>query len=150
MKGYSVYNAIQQLKDQGFKKAAVARQLDINRRTVDRYWDMSVDEYEAMKSDVRRKQALDEYQQTILNWLGDYPSISSAQVCDWLKENYDAYFSERTVSRYVKELREEFTARLTVLLLVHPFTNRRHRYRVLGCFAKPSTYDTRRCERRID
>ena len=61
MKGYSVYNAIQQLKDQGFKKAAVARQLEINRRTVDRYWNMSVNEYEAMRSEVRRKQALDEY-----------------------------------------------------------------------------------------
>ena len=33
MKGYSVYNAIKQLKDQDFKKAVVARQLDINRRT---------------------------------------------------------------------------------------------------------------------
>lgn len=33
MKGYSVYNAIQQLKAKGFKKATVARQLDINRRT---------------------------------------------------------------------------------------------------------------------
>lgn len=107
MKGYSVYNAIKQLKDQGFKKAAVARQLNINRRTVDRYWDMSVDEYEAMKSEVRRKQALDEYRDAILGWLSDYPSISSAQILDWLKENYDEDFSERTVSRYVRELREE-------------------------------------------
>lgn len=108
MKGYSVYNAIQQLKAKGFKKATVARQLDINRRTVDRYWDMSVDEYEARHSDVRRKQSMDEYQKTIIDWLTSYPSLSSAQVCDWLKENYDAYFSERTVSRYVKELREKF------------------------------------------
>lgn len=111
MKGYSVYNAIKQLKDQGFKKAAVARQLDINRRTVDRYWDMSVDEYEAMKSEVRRKQALDKYQDAILGWLKDYPSISSAQILDWLKENYDEDFSERTVSRYVRDLREEHNIR---------------------------------------
>ena len=48
MKGYSVYNSIQQLKGQGFKKAAVACKLEINRRTVDRYWDMSVDEYQEM------------------------------------------------------------------------------------------------------
>ena len=46
MKGYSVYNAIQQLKERGFKKASVARQLNLNRRTVIRYWDMSVEEYE--------------------------------------------------------------------------------------------------------
>ncbi len=43
MKGYSVYHSIKQLKDQGFKKAAVARSFGINRRTVDRYWDMSLD-----------------------------------------------------------------------------------------------------------
>lgn len=98
MKDYSVYNAIQQLKAKGFKKVTVARQLDINRRTVDRYWDVSVDEYEARHSDVRRKQSMDEYQKTIIDWLTSYPSLSSAQVCDWLKENYDAYFSERTVS----------------------------------------------------
>lgn len=108
MKGYSVYNAIQQLKAKGFKKATVARQLDINRRTVNKYWDMSVDEYEAIRSDVCRKQSMDEYQKTIIDWLTEYPSLTSAQVCDWLKEHYDAYFSERTVSRYVKELREEY------------------------------------------
>ena len=46
MKGYSVYNAIQQLKERGFKKATVAKQLGINRRTVDRYWNMSVERYD--------------------------------------------------------------------------------------------------------
>ena len=108
MKGYAVYSEIQQLKSQGFKRATVANFLSINRRTVDRYWDMAIDEYEAMRSDVCRKQSLDEYQQTILGWLTDYPSISSAQVCDWLKENYEAEFSERTVSRYVKDLRDTY------------------------------------------
>ena len=47
MKGYRVYNSIKQLKDMGFKRAAVAAQLQINRRTVDRYWTMTADEYEA-------------------------------------------------------------------------------------------------------
>ena len=108
MKGYSVYNAIQQLKAKGFKKASVARQLDINRRTVNKYWDMSVDEYEARHSDVCRKQSMDAYQKAIIDWLTEYPSLSSAQICDWLKEHYDAYFSERTVSRYVKDIREEY------------------------------------------
>lgn len=44
MKGYLVYSQIQQLKEKGFKKANVAKQLGINRRTVDRYWNMSADE----------------------------------------------------------------------------------------------------------
>ena len=106
MKGYSVYQSIKQLKDQGFKKAAVARRLGINRRTVDRYWDMSVDEYQEMHTKVKRKQSLDDYKEAILGWINEFPDISAAQICDWIKENYDQDFSGRTVSRYVKELRE--------------------------------------------
>ena len=106
MKGYSVYNAIQQLKEQGFKKAAVARQLSINRRTVDRYWDMPVDEYQSMHTEIRKCQYLDEYRDTIIGWIEDYPDMSAAQICDWLKENYEVDFKDRTVSRYVSELRK--------------------------------------------
>jgi len=47
MKGYKVYSKIQQLKSLGFKRAAVAKQLKANWRTVDRYWDMSPEEFEA-------------------------------------------------------------------------------------------------------
>jgi hypothetical protein len=54
MKGYRVYNSIQQLKDMGFKRAAVAAQLQINRRTVDRYWTMTADEYEAQQQALKR------------------------------------------------------------------------------------------------
>ena len=106
MKGYSVYNAIQQLKEQGFRKAAVARQLSINRRTVDRYWDMPVDEYQSMHTEIRKCQYLDEYRDTIIGWIEDYPDMSAAQICDWLKENYEVDFKDRTVSRYVSELRK--------------------------------------------
>lgn len=106
MKGYSVYNEIMQLKELGFKKAQVASQLEINRRTVDRYWNMSVDDYQSMLSSVRRKQALDEYRDTIIGWLKEFPKVSASQITDWLKEDYSAFFKGRTVSRYVKELRE--------------------------------------------
>lgn len=36
------------------------------------------------------------------------PNAKRSKVCDWLKEHYNACFSERTVSRYVKSLREEY------------------------------------------
>lgn len=105
MKGYRVYSQIQQLKEKGFKKANVAKQLGINRRTVDRYWNMLADEYEANANQICRMKLLDEYGDNILLWLKSYPTLSAAQVCDWLKEHYRADFAERTVSRYVKELR---------------------------------------------
>jgi len=111
MKGYRVYSAIQQFKDRGFKKASVAKQLNINRCTVNRYWNMTVDEYEASLSTVSRSSQLDEYRDTIVGSLRSYPTTSASQVCDWLKEHYNAYFSERTVCRYVKSLREEYDLR---------------------------------------
>lgn len=66
MKGYSVYSSIQQLKERGFKKATVAKQLGINRRTVNRYWDMTVEEYEENSTNICREALLDEYRDTIV------------------------------------------------------------------------------------
>lgn len=107
MKRYCVYSQIQQLKEKGFKKANVAKQLGINRRTVDRYWDMQADEYEENVANIFRISLLDEYEDNILLWLKAYPTLSAAQVCDWLKEYYRTNFSERTVSRFVKNLRRQ-------------------------------------------
>lgn len=89
--------AIKQMKERGFSKNAVAKQLGINRRTVDRYWEMSPDEYESLS--VRRGSTLDKHRETILLWLEEYPSVSAAQVCDWLKEHYALSIPERTISR---------------------------------------------------
>ena len=108
MKEFRVYNSIQQLKERGFKKASVASQLQINRRTVDRYWTMTVDEYEAQAQLLKRACLLDAHRDQILLWLRQYPTMTASQVCDWLKEHYKANFKERTVSRYVKALREEY------------------------------------------
>lgn len=107
MKGYKVYSKIQQLKVLGFKRDAVAKQLKINWRTVDRYWDMPVEEFEVSLREVRRSVELEGHQAIILKWLNEYPSISAAQVSDWLKEHYALDVKDRTVSRFVKNLREE-------------------------------------------
>ncbi len=105
MKGYRVYSQIKQLQEKGFSQSAVAKRLKINRRTVSRYWHMTAEEYEQLR--INRIKLLDEYKDTILMWLREYPTLSAAQVCDWLKEHYAAFYTERTVSRYVRQLREE-------------------------------------------
>ena len=115
MKEFRVYNLIQQLKERGFKKASVAAQLHINRRTVDRYWLMTVDEYEFQTQALKRASMLDIYQNQILIWLRQYPAMTASQVCDWLKENYKADFKERTVSRYVNALRKEYGLKKTAV-----------------------------------
>lgn len=40
MKGFKMYNQIQQLKELGFTRSRAANQLKINRETVTRYWDI--------------------------------------------------------------------------------------------------------------
>ena len=108
MKGYTVYSRIHQMKQAGFSQRQVARRLGINRKTVRRYWEMPVNEYEEMSEAVCRMQYLDKYQGQIVGWLREYPDLTAAQVWDWLKEHYREEVSERTVSRYVKQLREEY------------------------------------------
>ena len=108
MKGYNVYSKIQQFRAAGFSQRQVARRLRINRKTVKRYWEMPVDEYEEISGAVCRMQYLDKYQAQIVGWLREFPDMTAAQVWDWLKEHYREEVSERTVSRYVKQLREKY------------------------------------------
>jgi len=114
MKGYNVYSKIQQMQESGFTQRAVARTLGINRKTVKRYWKMPISDYENSFQNTCREKLLNKYQSQITSWLREYPTLTAAQVCDWLKEYYNESFSDRTVSRYVKALREDYG------LLKHP------------------------------
>ena len=108
MKGYNVYSKVHQMREAGFSQRAIAKALGINRKTVKRYWDMDVEQYEHNARKIVRIRNLDIHRDRIVSWLREYPSLSAAQVCDWLKEHYGEDHAERTVSRYVKELREEY------------------------------------------
>ena len=108
MKGYNVYSKVHQMREAGFSQRATAKALGINRKTVKRYWNMDVDEYEYNARKIVRIRNLDVHQEQIVSWLREYPSLTAAQVCDWLKEHYQEDHAERTVSRYVKELREKY------------------------------------------
>ena len=105
MKDYKMYTKIQQLKEKGFKQANVSKQLGIHRNTVKRYWDMTADEFQENTFTYNRIKLMAEYEEAIVRWLSIYPTITAAQISDWLKELYCENFTERTVSRYVKELR---------------------------------------------
>ncbi len=102
-----MYSKIQELKMLGFSKNKVAKQLNLHRMTVKKYWEMNVDEYETIQNAKRKPSQMDQYQGIILQWLQKYPDMSAAQVEDWLKEHYFACFKSRTVSRYVEKLRKK-------------------------------------------
>ena len=108
MKDWKMYMEIQKLKALGFKKTSTSRKLGIDFRTVKKYWDMSAQEFELQKetANVRVKKA-DDFRDDMINWLTQYPDMTSAQIYDWLVEKYGdgVSFAERTLRDYVAELR---------------------------------------------
>lgn len=108
MKGIDMYTKIQQLKALKYSQRRAAEALGIHRDTVRRYWNMSVEDYEAEAAKNRKVSVLDKFRTVILSWIRANPGISAAQICDWLKEDYTGSFKERTVSRYVNRLRTEY------------------------------------------
>ncbi len=107
MEDFQMYSKIQQKKQQGFSRDATARQLGLNWRTVDHYWDMTAEAYEATKS---RQFTSDLYsrKEIILKWLKDHEDISAAQIQDWLNEHDHELYNERTVRAYVAKLRQAY------------------------------------------
>jgi transposase len=107
MKGIQMYTKIQEMKAQGFSQNKTADYLGIHRSTVSHYWEMTADEYREYCEKIKRTSALESYRTVIESWICKFPCISAAQICDWLKEDYAENFKERTVSRFVKALREQ-------------------------------------------
>lgn len=110
MKEWKMYSRIHQLKESGFKRIKVAEKLGINVKTVSKYWTVLPEEYHQLLVNSRqRRKYLEQYEDVILRWLSEHPDMSSAQVHDWLKEQYvDTYNGkDRTVRVYVNKLREK-------------------------------------------
>lgn len=66
MKGYNLCSRIQQTKEAGFSQRTIARSLRISRKTVKRYLDMPLEQYNSQRNRIQRQSALDEYRDTIL------------------------------------------------------------------------------------
>ena len=106
MEDFQMYSKIQQEKKQGFSKDAAARHLGLNWRTVDQYWDMTVEDYEVMQKR-QYSSGLDQRQEIILQWLKTLEDVSAAQIQDWLAEHYSEFYKARTVRDYVSKLRQQ-------------------------------------------
>jgi len=109
VKGYEMYEQIHKLKNRGYSKRRAARELDISRDAVDKYWEMSEEEYaEYVIESKTRTKLLDPYRAYIEEQLRQYPEITGGIIHDHLMEG-DAEFraSARTVREYVAMLREE-------------------------------------------
>ena len=103
-----MYAEIQKLKAMGYKKQRAARQLEIDTKTVRKYWDMTDEEYiTAQLESKERTKMLDPYREYILDKLRTHREITSAIVYDNLREDFEHFEpSYRSVRRYVGFLRE--------------------------------------------
>ena len=108
MKDWKMYMEIQKLKALGFKKTSASRKLGIDFRTVKKYWNISAQKFKIQKetASIRVKKAND-FRDDMIDWLTQYPDMTSAQIYDWLVEKYadGISFAERTLRDYVAELR---------------------------------------------
>lgn len=100
-----MYSQIKNFQAKGFSIRNTAKHLGLSRITVKKYFDMQLEQYTDIASIIRKQSYLDEYEPIILDWIHEYPGITSAQIFDWLLEHYKIDVSERTVSRYVRSLR---------------------------------------------
>jgi len=107
---WHMYFTIHQMKDKGLKVSQIARKLNIARNTVYKYLRMNPDEFKQfMESLETRRKKLDPYEQRIIQWLREYPDLSSAQIWDWLKEHYpEIDVGGSTVRNYVRMLRKMY------------------------------------------
>jgi transposase len=105
-----MYLEVHQLRDQGFKVAAIAKKLQISRNTVYKYLDMDLEEAsDWVNSLSSRRKKLDPYRARIINWLKKHPDLSSAQIEDWLRERYPKIeIGGSTIRGYVSEIRDTY------------------------------------------
>ena len=104
-----MYAEIQKRKRSGYSQRAVARELDVDRKTIRKYWEMSEDQYaQYLLDSKRRTKILDPYREFIEAQLREYPEITSAIIDGKLRMHYaDFEPSYRSVRLYVAMLREE-------------------------------------------
>ncbi|MDD2476089.1 MAG: DDE-type integrase/transposase/recombinase [Dysgonamonadaceae bacterium] len=103
-----MYGQIYALKNKGFNISQIAYETGLSIPTIYKYLDMDLEEIESCCNDLTvRDKKLDPYRARILQWLQQYPHMSSAQINDWLLEvDEDLDCAESTVRLYVKNLRE--------------------------------------------
>jgi transposase len=102
-----MYSNIHSMKNLGFSKRQVAEKLGIDFRTVSKYLSMTPEEFNERILKKEREQNLTLYEGVVTDWLKKYPDMSGAQVHDWLKEHYQITTAERTVRRYVNQIRKK-------------------------------------------
>lgn len=105
-----MYHEIHQMNREGFSKSKISQKLVVNRRTVKRYLSMNEGEYENfLELQAQRGKVLLAYEDWVKTKLEHYQETSSAQMHDWLLENYPDFpkVTAKTVYNFVMWVRQK-------------------------------------------
>ena len=106
MMEWNMIHQIKILQSQGLTKRAIAQQLKIHRKTVDKYTQMSEEDICKYKRDADRVKKLDEYRALMIYFLQKYPKISAPRMADKLAEKIDGFECPgRSMRRYLGNLK---------------------------------------------
>lgn len=105
-----MFAEIKKARAMGLNKTQASRKLDLDYKTVTKYWDVSPSEFDELQKEAKsRNKRVEKYKDEILEWLKEYRDMSSAQIYDWLLERHkELDFKDRTLRLYVNYLRKEY------------------------------------------
>lgn len=84
-----MWHKVRELQLKGLNKTQIGIYLGVNRKTVRRYLNMTMEEFVKKQSSHRKyRLKLENYEQYVRANLEEYPYISAARIHDWLKECY--------------------------------------------------------------
>ena len=89
MVSMNIYVQIQSLKRRHYKKLQIAKKINIDVKTVRKYYDMTKKDYaEYIFLCSERFRAMTKYDYFLIAKLQEFPEVTSAQLYDWLREIY--------------------------------------------------------------
>ena len=108
MVNMNIYVQIQSLKRSRYKKLQIAKKLNIDVKTVRKYYDMTEKGYvEYISLCSERFRVMTKYDYFLIAKLQEFPEVTSAQLYDWLREVYtDFQPSYASVRLHISRLRE--------------------------------------------
>ena len=104
-----MYNKIQECKQLGYSMRRCAKEIKLDRKTVQKYWNMTEKEYIHYLAECQeRSKMLEPYREEMVGFLEQYPHITAAIIYDRLCAHHSEFKpSYRSVRAYVTSLREE-------------------------------------------
>ena len=109
---YCMYHEIKKLREVDRRSIQwIADHLKLNFRTVKKLLDMEPDAFqEYLKMNAKRSCVLDPYRDFVESRLQLFPETSSAQMLDWLKENYPDLptVHPKTAYNFVMRIRQDY------------------------------------------